>query len=363
MSIGVSTGNNFYIGTAVASGVPISMAAFFWSTSGTNANQTIISISDTNQASDFFRLIFWAGNSSAGDESVYATTSATTAVTAGIAPGTISLNAWHHAAAVFSATNARAVYYEGTTKGTNTGSRTPTGLDKTSFGRIRTSSTSHDSFQGYLAEMAIWNVALTDAEVVLLSQGYSPLLIHPQNLLVYVPGIRNLLDVVGGNAFTIDGSLSVGNQPKVRYPSIHSVGITRGLEMIPDDDIAVGDWLNENDETPLYPSISEVVLDDATYVGITSPSEEDYFEVALGDSFEDDLGTQTMKVIWRAYNAGDGTVDLKCELREGSTIIASDEQTLTSIPATYTFTLTQDEFDSIKDEEDLRLRFIVTGVS
>ena len=51
---------------------------------------------------------------------------------------------------------------------------------------------------GSLAEAAIWNAALSDAEVAALATGVSPLLVRPGSLVFYAPLARDLLDRVGG---------------------------------------------------------------------------------------------------------------------------------------------------------------------
>ncbi len=45
-------------------------------------------------------------------------------------------------------------------------------------------------FDGRIAEVAIWDVILTADEAAILSKGYSPLFVRPQNLVAYWPLIR-----------------------------------------------------------------------------------------------------------------------------------------------------------------------------
>ena len=44
-----------------------------------------------------------------------------------------------------------------------------------------------ESMLGAIADAAFWNVALSDDEMISLSNGYPPLLIRPQSLIAYLP--------------------------------------------------------------------------------------------------------------------------------------------------------------------------------
>lgn len=101
----------------------------------------------------------------------------------------------HHAAAVITSPTSRAVFIDGGSKGTDTTSITPTGIDNTKIGRIPRSG-NFNYLDGSIAEAAIWNVALTDGEVAILGLGYSALLVRPASLVFYAPCVR---DVSAGN--------------------------------------------------------------------------------------------------------------------------------------------------------------------
>lgn len=129
----------------------------------------------------------------------------------------------------------------------------------------------------------------------------------------------------------------------------------------PGEDIEDGDWTDQVGTSNLSPAISEYSINDSTYVHKSSPSVNDYFEVLLADPFGN-LSTEELELEWRAYNSGNGIVTMKCELVQGTTVIATDTQALTATPTTYTKTLTEEEYNNITDEEDLRLRFTVTNI-
>lgn len=118
----------------------------------------------------------------------------------GIASSTTSysVNTWHHAAGVFIAANNRAAFLDGGSKGTNASVRTPAGIDTVGIGR-RADGTPSDYMSGRIALPAIWNCALSDAEVLWLAQGNWPHRVRPSNFCGYwlPPGVRNDYDYSG----------------------------------------------------------------------------------------------------------------------------------------------------------------------
>lgn len=95
-------------------------------------------------------------------------------------------NQWYHIAAVATAIDNRAIWVSGISEGTSGASRTPANQDSVTIGREADSSPD-DSWEGGLAEIAIWNVALVQAELEALAAGYSPLFIRPESLVEYWP--------------------------------------------------------------------------------------------------------------------------------------------------------------------------------
>lgn len=80
------------------------------------------------------------------------------------------------------------------------------------------------------AEWAVWDVALTAAEVASLSKGFAPSLIRPGSLVNYWPIIGRYspeIDVMGGGGLTLTGT-SAAAHPRVIYPRRRGLGITSG---------------------------------------------------------------------------------------------------------------------------------------
>lgn len=152
-------------------------------------------------------------------------------------------------------------------------------------------------------------------------------------------------------------ALISNNQP------IYLKGI--GDKLLPDSDISQsGNWKNELDGTSLYPSLDEQPIPDYDdYVWHEDVYGNEYFEVGLSNP-SGTPGSGDVKIHWSARRrVGTRSVKVKVELRESTTVIASQEQTLSDIDTTYFYTLTSGEKSSINNWNDLRLRFIVTEVT
>ena len=70
-------------------------------------------------------------------------------------------------------------------------------------------------FTGSLAEVGIWNAALTADEVASLADGMTCNKIRPQSLVFYAPLVRDLIDVKGGLTITNNNSATVAAHPRV----------------------------------------------------------------------------------------------------------------------------------------------------
>jgi hypothetical protein len=101
-------------------------------------------------------------------------------------------NTWNMATAVGTSTTSRTVYLNAANSGTNATNRVITTPDRFLMGVARTYDT--PTYEGYLAEVAIWNVTLTTDELSSLYTGTKADKIRPQNLKFYMPLVRNIYD-------------------------------------------------------------------------------------------------------------------------------------------------------------------------
>jgi len=205
---------------AAITAVPLTMACWFKSDS-IALTQTLMSIGN-NGARGVYSLRA-AGNVASDPIEAIAQDDVGTARAASSAG--YRANVWHHAAAVFRATNSRAAYLDGGNKGTNTTSITnPTGDFTTLAAQQR--NVVEQYLSGYLAEAAMWSVALSDAEIATLAQGFSPLFIQPQSLVAYWPLVRLNAggiqrDLIEGNDLTETNTPASADHPqKIFYPMV-----------------------------------------------------------------------------------------------------------------------------------------------
>lgn len=129
----------------------------------------------------------------------YATSWALATTTSDFSDGT-----WQHLCGVFTNATDRAVFLDGGSKGTNSDNQTPVGINDFTIGNTYTGGTSW--FYGKLAHVAIWDIALSDAEVAQLAAGANPVAIQSAHLIAYYPLLEDASDAQGGATLTPVGS-------------------------------------------------------------------------------------------------------------------------------------------------------------
>jgi hypothetical protein len=131
-----------------------------------------------------------------------------------------STNTWFHACAVEASATSHAAFLNGGSKGTKTTSFTfPTGMNRTTINAWNGGS--NVGIAGNIAHPAIWNVALTDAEVAMLASGLSPLRVRPQSLIFYLPTLGRdspEIDIIGAQTLTVHGATASSNEPPFIWP-------------------------------------------------------------------------------------------------------------------------------------------------
>lgn len=181
--------------TTPVTGVPLTLAC--WGLPADATAQTLLTVTATSGRNNF--ILALGGISTTGKVSAATiSTGGSTEVLSAIAfmPGV-----WSHFCGVFSAVNFRAVFLNGRSKATDTTSVTPSGVTAINVGSGYYTSGSRQKFMsGLVAWPAVWNAALTDAEVAQLAQGTDPRVVRPQNLVAFWPLDR------AGEAFEFDAS-------------------------------------------------------------------------------------------------------------------------------------------------------------
>lgn len=200
------------IDSAPISGTPLSMAGWI-NTDSVTVIEYALTIHDLSETDQGFRI--GVDGTEAGDPVIVLAYDGSVAYA--YSTSGVSVDTRHHICGVFPSSTARHAFLDGGNKGSETSSRTPTGLDRISIGRAGDSSASH-YWGGTLAEIAVWNIDLTDNEVAILATGICPLEVRPQNLVFYVPLVRdNDNDLIGGLSLTAYNSPTISDHPPIFY--------------------------------------------------------------------------------------------------------------------------------------------------
>lgn len=192
------------------SAVPLSMACWWRPVSATVAG-ALFSINDN--ATNEFRIDQTSGSkirSSCFASGSGSTTDTSTSNSSGV---------WCHAAIVCASATSRSVYLNGGGKTTDTNSRTPGGVNRINVAcQVGSSSFAN----GDIAECAIWNVALADADIAALAAGVAAWFVRPDALVFYAPllqGYSPEIDIVGGRTLTLTSTPALIDGPPIRYRS------------------------------------------------------------------------------------------------------------------------------------------------
>ena len=113
---------------------------------------------------------------------------------------------WHHVMGVFAHDTLRTIYLDGAGKVDNTDSQTAynEAITKILIGTHKTIGGAY--FSGNIAQVAIWNTDLTEAQGILLAAGANPATIEPTSISRYWPLIEDGSSGLDGGA-SISGSV------------------------------------------------------------------------------------------------------------------------------------------------------------
>lgn len=206
--------NDFlYINNGILTAAPISVSG--WARTDADVTVCPFYLGDKDTNNEYFCLIAY---DVAGGNIIRALTrSVAGGVTFADSSTTITQGTWFHFLAVFAAANDRRVYLNGGGKGTDNGNVTPAGVDRFAIGVFAQPSIGY-YMSGDIAEVAIWNTALTDDDALVLAEGISPLLVKSQSLVGYWPLIRGLNDRINGYTLTASGT-AVSPSPRILTPT------------------------------------------------------------------------------------------------------------------------------------------------
>ncbi len=211
MAYQFTAANSEYIEENVAlfTASPFSFSAWVFLDTSTVNDYCIFQIGNKDASDDYWRMSYVPGSTLRYFKSSLAGQAVTST--------NVTEQTWEHAGCVQADSNDRSVYLNGGNKGTNSDNGEVSAADRTSIGQ-EGDSTPGDFWDGRMAEVAFWNVALTDAEMAILGKGYSPLFVRPASLVSYFPLIRNSKDLLGGTNMTEFNTPTIGVHPRIIYP-------------------------------------------------------------------------------------------------------------------------------------------------
>jgi hypothetical protein len=198
------------VSSAPVTAVPFTMAAWFNSDSITTS-QAIVSLDNATTAFQGYRLL--AAGAIAGDP-VRADTGGAVPNTAADSSIGYTANTWNHAAGVFTQPSV-SVFLNGSANTVASNFSTYPIVNRIDIGARLSSGASGALFDGRIAEVGIWNAALTAAEIASLAKGMTCDKVRPQSLVFYAPLVRNLIDAKGGLTITNNNAATIADQPRV----------------------------------------------------------------------------------------------------------------------------------------------------
>jgi len=144
--------------------------------------------------------------------------------------------------------------------------------------------------------------------------------------------------------------------------SKHAYLWAAGERLVPDNDVTAGSWKRETGTSgSLFVSVRD--SSDDTYVWYDNAVADAYFEVTLSNLvYETIYPTGSHYVHWRAKLLNGSGCIVKCELRQGSTVIHTEQKALSSTIQDFHTNLTSTEVALITNYNDLRMRITIVGV-
>jgi len=218
----VGADNTYLYNTSpVVTGLPVTMACWF-KVPNLTTNFALMTLGGRTSN---VRLTLQAAGAAPGDVVRVQSVDTTNTKRQAVSSTGFSVGVWHHATAVFASTTSRAAYIDGGNKGTNAASSSVSSFDALDVMVERQTGTPQGTAVDVeVAEVAVWNVALSDEEVAILALGYSPLFVQPLALKNYFPmfGRRGSAegeeDWCGNNNLTDQLTPGLADHPRIIYP-------------------------------------------------------------------------------------------------------------------------------------------------
>ena len=197
--------------TALITAAPFTVSCWYKASVNTNT-RTLWSFGDTATDDYYWRAVHYDSAGTRGLGAQATAVSSATSDYSGSPEGT-----WTHSAMVEASSSSRTCYVNGTAATANTTNKTPTGIDTVVLGRLERATPTH-YFGGDLAEFAIWNIALSGANISSLAAGANPQAIENANLVAYwtITGTTSPeVDVIAAYELAVTGTSASSNHPTI----------------------------------------------------------------------------------------------------------------------------------------------------
>lgn len=196
--------------SAVPAAMPLTMACWFL-VPDLNTEYNLMTRASTGNHRHAMRV----RGDLAGD---YLQLNASDGTTAEISTTTsVVANVWQHACVSIASATSRSIYLNGGGKATGTTAVAPS-VTALWLGASNSAGLPTQFLGGNLAEVAVWNVALTDDEILTLSKGLAAACVRAQNLVFYAPLMRSVQDIKSGLAL-VDTGTAAARHPRIYHPS------------------------------------------------------------------------------------------------------------------------------------------------
>jgi hypothetical protein len=200
------------ITSAILTAPPITLFCWAKRTAATAVTHSILGIYQNGVTQNLHRLTL------SGADLLVAQTNDAGTVSASSGHTWSDTTTWHSIAGVWASTTSRVCYFDGTADTPQTTARAPASIDSFKVAVRGTDSQFADDI--LIAHVAIWNIALSGAEITSLHGGDNPLAVQSGSLVAYYPLLVDgvFTDEVSAFDLTNTGSTHSADNPTVDDP-------------------------------------------------------------------------------------------------------------------------------------------------
>ena len=222
-----STANFLQTASAPLTSYPCTFALWIWPNTSTSDGMPI-AITSTNSNNDGFWVYQNPSDKivcNTADDGVQSTASASSA--------SVNIDAWNHIAGTYTTSPSHQGWLNGVANPERTDTKTtftavPNNLTVGIKGRTPPGGNPYD---GNLAWPCVWDVKLTDAEIVTLSKGAHPYSVRPESIINFWGDIHGTGDeppTIGSLTLTENGTVAAAESPLTTFGSVGMVTVNTG---------------------------------------------------------------------------------------------------------------------------------------